>query len=79
MQDNFLVLSTHQVIDDVRGRGIAARVAEPLGTDEAFDDRSRVVYSAVTMIYRVRGSLQGEKSGVRTSMRAAGGQPGSLP
>ena len=50
MQDNFLVFGTNQMIDDVRGRGIATRVAKPLGTDEAFDDGSRVVYSAIAIV-----------------------------
>jgi hypothetical protein len=52
MQDDFLVLGTHEVVDDVRSGGIAARVAEPFGTDEALYDGSRIVNSAVARIRR---------------------------
>jgi hypothetical protein len=78
MQDNFLVLRTHQVIDDVRGRGITAGVAKPLGTDEALYNGSRVVYSAVAIINWSEG-FTGNERDVRTSMRVPGGQLDSLP
>jgi hypothetical protein len=52
MQDNFLVLRTNKVIDDVRGGGITTGVAEPLGTDKTLYNGSRVVYSAIAIIRR---------------------------
>jgi hypothetical protein len=80
MQDDFLMLGTNEVVDDVRGRGIATRVAEPFGTDETLYDGGWVVYSAVAIVFvGQRESLQVMKRGVRTSTRVVGGQPGSLP
>jgi hypothetical protein len=78
MQDNFLVLCTNQVIDDVRRRCITARIAEPLGTDEALYNGSRVVYSAVAII-RQSERATNTRRGVQTSMRVPGGPPDPLP
>ena len=41
MEDNFLVLRAHEMVHNMRGRSVAPGVAEPLRTDEAFDDRGR--------------------------------------
>lgn len=47
MQGHFTVLSTNQVMDDVRARSSSARVAEPLLADVAHDNRSGIRISAV--------------------------------
>ena len=47
MQDDFLVLSAHEMVDDVRGRRVPARVAKPLLADEALDDRCRGVDATI--------------------------------
>lgn len=49
MQDDFLVFCAHEVVDDMRCRSVAARIAEPLGADEAFHHRSRRVDTAITV------------------------------
>lgn len=49
VQDDFFMLCTHEVVHDVRRRRVAARVAEPFRTDEAFHDRSRRVDAAVAI------------------------------
>ena len=41
MEDNFLVLRAHEMVHNMRGRSVAPGVAEPLGTDEAFDNGGR--------------------------------------
>ncbi len=78
MQDDLLVLRTHQVIDDVRGRGVTAGVAKPFGTDEALYNGGRVVYSAVAITHRSERLTSNER-GVQTSMRVLGGQLDSPP
>jgi hypothetical protein len=47
MQNDFLVLGTNEVVDDVRGRSVAAGVAEPFCADETFDDGCRGVDTTV--------------------------------
>ena len=47
MEDDLLVLGAHEVVDDVRGGGVAPGVAEPFGADQAFDDGCGRVDSAV--------------------------------
>ena len=37
MQDDFLMFSADKMIDDMRGGGIATRIAEPLGANETLD------------------------------------------
>ena len=41
VQDDFLMLGSDKVIDNMRGRSVAPGVAKPLRTDEAFDDGGR--------------------------------------
>ena len=47
MEDDFLVFGSDQVIDNMRGRRIAARIAEPLCTYETLYDGGRVVDAAI--------------------------------
>ena len=42
MQSDFLVLGSDQVVDNVRPRRVASRVAEPTLTDVAVDLRIRI-------------------------------------
>lgn len=59
MQRDLLVLGANEVVNDVRTRGRAARVAEPLVADEALDDAGGVVDTAVAeRAERVSGSEQ---------------------
>lgn len=48
MQLDFLVASSHQVVDDVRGGSVAAGAAEPLVAGKALDDTAWVVDTAVS-------------------------------
>ena len=48
MEDNLLVLRANKMIDDMRSGGIAARVAKPLGANQALDHGSRGVNATVT-------------------------------
>jgi len=49
VQNDFLVFSAHEMVDDVRSRSVSSRITEPLGTDKTFDDRSRGVNATVTV------------------------------
>ena len=49
MEDNLLVFRAYEVIDDVRGGGITAGIAEPLGANETFDYRSRRVDATIAV------------------------------
>ena len=50
MEDDLLVFGTHEMVHDMRGRGIATGVAEPFGAYQALDNRSRRMNTAVTVI-----------------------------
>lgn len=50
VQNDFLVFSAHEMVDDMGGRCIASRIAEPLGADQTLDDRGRRVNATVTKI-----------------------------
>jgi hypothetical protein len=50
VQDDFLVLGTDEVIDNVRGGCVATRITEPFGAYKALYNGSRVVYTAITTI-----------------------------
>ena len=47
VQDDLLVLSAHEMVDDVRGRRVPARVAKPFLADEALDDGCRGVDATI--------------------------------
>ena len=47
MELNFLVTGAHEVVDDVRGRGVTAGTAEPLVARQTFGDTALVVDAAV--------------------------------
>ena len=48
MKDDFFVFGTNKMIDNMGGGCVSTRVAEPFGANQAFYDRRRVVYPAVT-------------------------------
>jgi len=73
MQDDFLVLGTNEVIDDVRGRGIATRVAEPFGADETLYDGGRVVNPTVAIVFVGQRGLASDKTRC-TDQHACGGR-----
>jgi len=50
VQNDLLVFSAHQMVDDMRSRSIASGIAEPLGADQAFDNGSWRVNATVTDI-----------------------------
>jgi len=50
MQNDLLVFSAHEMVDDMRGGCIASGIAEPLGADETFNDGGRRVNATVTKI-----------------------------
>jgi hypothetical protein len=39
VEDDFFMFGAYEVVDDVGARGVTTGVAEPLGTNEAFDNR----------------------------------------
>ena len=48
MQNDFLVFSVQEMVDDVRSRSVPSRIAEPLGADKTFDDGCRRVNATIT-------------------------------
>lgn len=50
MQLHFLVPSADKVVDDVRGRGVAASTAEPFVTAQTLDDTGRIVDATVSVV-----------------------------
>ena len=68
MKDDFLVFGTNEVIDNMGGRGVSTRIAEPLGANEALHDGCWVVNSTVT---RKNGSAT-EKSKLAPQIVPAG-------
>ena len=50
VQNDFLVFSAHEMVDDMRGRCIASGIAEPLGADQTLDDGCRRMNATVTKI-----------------------------
>ena len=74
MEDDLLVFGTHKMVHDVRGRCVATGVAEPFGTYQTLDNRSRRVNSAVAVIgfvTLVRNTLSSATEDLRTCMHAA--------
>lgn len=49
MQYHLFVLRFDQMVDDVRCRGVAPGIAEPLSARQAFDNALRIVYAAVAV------------------------------
>ena len=49
MKLDFLVASANEMIDDMRGRGVAACAAEPLLANETLDNALRIVNAAVAV------------------------------
>ena len=50
VQNDFLVFSAHEMVDDMRGRCIASGVAEPLGADQTLDERCKRMNATVAKI-----------------------------
>lgn len=75
VQDNLLMLGSDEMVDNMRGRSIAARVAEPLRADETFHDRGGGVYATVTvrMVLALVLYRRAAKSGVMY-LQACGGR-----
>lgn len=49
MQDDFLVFSSHEVIDDMGRGGISTRVTKPFGAYKTLHDGCRRVNATVTV------------------------------
>ena len=47
MELNFLVASADEMVDDVRGRGVAAGATEPFLADKTLDDAGGIVDAAI--------------------------------
>jgi hypothetical protein len=48
VENDLFVFSAHEMVHDVRRRGVTSGVTEPLGADEAFDDGCGRVNATVT-------------------------------
>lgn len=68
MQLNFLVSGSDQMVDDVRGRRVAAGRTEPFVAGQTFDDASRVVDATVAAFWSVHDRHVSERM-LLTSMR----------
>ena len=47
VQNDLLMLCAHKVVDDMGGRSVSPRVAEPFGADETLDDGGRGVDATI--------------------------------
>ncbi len=59
VKDDFLVFSADKMVNDVGRRCVTTRVAKPLGTDEALDDRGRRVNATVAVNESVESKCDG--------------------
>lgn len=57
MQNDFLMLSAHEMIDNMRGGSVPAGIAEPFAADEALHNRGWVVNTTVTGVAYEQGGM----------------------